>query len=618
MPGTTEDSVDKFLYPQDPMDIPRAIELIQAVASLCFLDKSQFDPGQQKTVNAIQLVGSLFHCLTQPFLNRDLNLIEQFVSLSKYSHMALALYRRNATSFMPGQLYHDTQTMVKGAFFYLARQTILDGSLPVLLMLCGDDRLENLFGRVRMQGAHNSAVDQGTLLHRFAAAMDLTRIMTVHPSWDVGHRRLNYSRLEHYDHLNPSSWKGNLRADSCVPADAWTEGRKQAELELCRHHVEINFEEIFNIPDVDMLRPLPGGKFPGHTEEPDRSILREVQVTNTTAMSPTDANEDIASTERSEGESIGLDDTLPEPPTSTVLQRYAGEDFLEEDNKKFYFASLLRIIFAPDFIAKSADRLRRVQTFSTKFLRTTSPDEDDTQLLDVELFTTGDSFIGLIRTGETVAAAVLQCVGIQQGSLNVSSVSAAELSLDSSNIKLIGQVLELIPSAYPSDIPYPSAIDDTDIFSSAPESSLTNPSLTMTWTGNYLKFYAVNAKKDKDTGGVLPSTNDVVTRSALLITIPSTLTRRLSGENVPINQLSDTEALCITTNGLTETWSFKLDDLRLNTTKLWDFVQDKLPKVLVSGPEYEGRFPYAGHNGVWCFGYIILIVLANRLKTPIV
>ena len=53
-------------------------------------------------------------------------------------------------------------------------------------------------------------------------------------------------------------------------------------------------------------------------------------------------------------------------------------------------------------------------------------------------------------------------------------------------------------------------------------------------------------------------------------------------------------------------------------TKLWDFVQDKLPKVLVSGPKYEGRFPYAGHNGVWCFGYIILIILANRLKTPIV
>ena len=93
MPGTTEDSVDKLLYPQDPMDVPRAIKLIQAVASLCSLDKSQFDPGQQKTINAIQLTGSIFHCLTQPFLNHDLNLTKQFVSLSKYSHMALALYR---------------------------------------------------------------------------------------------------------------------------------------------------------------------------------------------------------------------------------------------------------------------------------------------------------------------------------------------------------------------------------------------------------------------------------------------------------------------------------------------------------------------------------------------
>lgn len=110
-------------------------------------------------------------------------------------------------------------------------------------------------------------------------------------------------------------------------------------------------------------------------------------------------------------------------------------------------------------------------------------------------------------------------------------------------------------------------------------------------------------KKDKDTGEVLPPTNDVVTRSALLVTIPSTLTLPLSGKNVPIDQLSDTDALCIATNGLSDTWSFNLDGLRLHATKLWDFVQDKLPKVLVSGPEYEGKFPYAGGNGAWCFGY---------------
>jgi hypothetical protein len=63
--------------------------------------------------------------------------------------------------------------MVKNAYFYLAKQILMNPSLPVLLMLSGNDRLENLFGRVCMQGAHNSGVDIKTLLERLANAMDL-------------------------------------------------------------------------------------------------------------------------------------------------------------------------------------------------------------------------------------------------------------------------------------------------------------------------------------------------------------------------------------------------------------------------------------------------------------
>ena len=187
-PNQTRDSVCKLLDPADPQDVPRAIELICAVADLRSLDTSGFAPSQMKTIAALQLVGTLFHAMIEPFINPDLSLVEQMEHLSEYSHIALILYRRNGSSFMSNQLYADSQVMVKNVFFYLAKQLLMDPSLPVLLMLSGDDRLENLFGRVRMQGAHNCGVDLKTLMDRLAAAMDLCHIFSVHPSWDQGHR----------------------------------------------------------------------------------------------------------------------------------------------------------------------------------------------------------------------------------------------------------------------------------------------------------------------------------------------------------------------------------------------------------------------------------------------
>jgi hypothetical protein len=159
LPNQTRESIRKLLNPADPQDVPRAVELICAVADLRSLDISKFNPSQMKTVSALQLIGALFHSMIEPFVNPNLSLTQQFQHLSAYAHMALVLIRRNSSSFMSNQLYADSQVMVKNTFFYLAKQFLMNRNSPVLLMLSGDDRLENLFGRVRMQGAHNCGVD---------------------------------------------------------------------------------------------------------------------------------------------------------------------------------------------------------------------------------------------------------------------------------------------------------------------------------------------------------------------------------------------------------------------------------------------------------------------------
>jgi hypothetical protein len=63
---------------------------------------------------------------------------------SEYAHISFMLYRQHGTSFMSNQLYGDSRVMVKNSFFYLAKQILMDPTLPVLLTLTGDDRLGNL------------------------------------------------------------------------------------------------------------------------------------------------------------------------------------------------------------------------------------------------------------------------------------------------------------------------------------------------------------------------------------------------------------------------------------------------------------------------------------------
>lgn len=170
VPRQTRELVQKLLSTVDPQDVTRAVELICAVANLCLLDISNFNPSKVRTVQALQLIGTLFYAMSEHFINHNLSLSWQMMLLSQYTHIALILYRQHGTSFMSNQLYSNSQVMVKSTFFYLAKQILMDLTLPVLLML-GDDRLENLFGRVCMQGAHN-----GWLQHKHAPRSKLVSL----------------------------------------------------------------------------------------------------------------------------------------------------------------------------------------------------------------------------------------------------------------------------------------------------------------------------------------------------------------------------------------------------------------------------------------------------------
>jgi len=635
LPNQTRESVEKLLNPADPQDVPRAIELIRAVADLRSLNKSGFNPSQMKTVEALQLIGSLFHAMIKPFVNPNVSLTQQMEYLSEYAHLALMLYRRNGRAFMSNQLYGDSQVMVKNAFFYLTKQLLMDPDLPVLLMLSGDDRLENLFGRVRMQGAHNCHVDIKTLMERLAAAMDLCRLFSVHPSWDEGHRRLNYSRMEHCDHLKPSAWKGDIVARSCNPQAAWSAGRAHAEGILQTHHVSADFTEVFSHENVDMLRPFPDGIYPGICADPDPSVSTPAESPQLTQHEPIDDDGDDEYEDEIDDEmDINMDDILDEPPASVELQHASGDDWLEYGGHKYHKASLLRIIFCSDFTRKSKERLERVRAYTTDFQKK-STEESDEALLSVSLFVLGDLFTTLVRTGQNIALAVLQATGIEHKSRKVTAVSAAELSLEAAGIKVSGQVLHLVAhsssqpgtsSDEPVANPLPPVITSRDFSSprlalsdpSAPtapiaeQSSVTGPgySHSFFWIGDYIKFNALKAKQDKGKKSAT-SASEKISRNALILTAPSYVIEPISGLLVGAKDLSAPNGRNISLRGLSETWQFDATSLKGLARLLWDKVTMNKWKVIEAGISFNDLFPYAGANGMLSF--LLSFAFADRI-----
>ncbi|KAG1725128.1 hypothetical protein EDB19DRAFT_1897825 [Suillus lakei] len=101
LPAYDEASVTKLLHPDDPQDVPRAIELMQAIVDF------------SKSHNVIKSI-------LIPFINPKLSPPEQVHYLSCYAHLAFTIFRIHRRAFMPFQLYYDTQTCIKNVIFNIA------------------------------------------------------------------------------------------------------------------------------------------------------------------------------------------------------------------------------------------------------------------------------------------------------------------------------------------------------------------------------------------------------------------------------------------------------------------------------------------------------------------
>ncbi|KAJ7578134.1 hypothetical protein C8J56DRAFT_711788, partial [Mycena floridula] len=126
LPYHTPESVQQLLYPSDAQNVPCTIDLFMSIIDLRNLPCISDDPSEIATMDALKLLAEILESLLDPFFNPERSLQEQVTSLAKYSHLTFVLFRKYQTSFMPNQLYGDSQTMVKNAYFCIAKQQLLD------------------------------------------------------------------------------------------------------------------------------------------------------------------------------------------------------------------------------------------------------------------------------------------------------------------------------------------------------------------------------------------------------------------------------------------------------------------------------------------------------------
>ncbi|KAJ7800856.1 hypothetical protein B0H14DRAFT_2529225 [Mycena olivaceomarginata] len=170
LPQHDEKSVHKLLNPDDPQDVPRAIDLLEALISLRDAKAPHEDIALASTLDSVRLLGHVFENFAIPFINPDLSLSEQVTMLSTYAHLAFVLFREYRLGFMWNQLYGDTQSTVKNIMFTVAKQHQRDPEGSGNANDDGDDPLEGLFSFTRMAGGHNSAMNYKQGVERSGAA----------------------------------------------------------------------------------------------------------------------------------------------------------------------------------------------------------------------------------------------------------------------------------------------------------------------------------------------------------------------------------------------------------------------------------------------------------------
>jgi len=239
--GMTDMHIKHVLDPTDKQDVVLAYTLLKDLWSLPVADPVSSTPTYINAREALRIYGELSYHLIYPYICVELSLSEQLEHLSAAIHLVLALYVLDdaQSHFIPNPLFVNIGTMVKNAFFCVAKAKVDHPNQPFFLVLLGTDRLESLFGILRTMVGNDTNLDTLQLALRITSTTEVSTILAKHPEWDRSPRRLclpsvskNLDDLStSLDHIAPRTYRhpDKLHPSNLTLATSWKCGRHSLE-----------------------------------------------------------------------------------------------------------------------------------------------------------------------------------------------------------------------------------------------------------------------------------------------------------------------------------------------------------------------------------------------------
>ncbi|KAJ6491055.1 hypothetical protein C8R45DRAFT_826083, partial [Mycena sanguinolenta] len=311
--GVKDRTICSFLNPRDRQHVMVAFSLLKAFWELPVAPMDSA-PTFSRAREALAIFGKLAYYLIMPYVSVDLDLSTQLTYLSAAAHLLLDLYSHDntKTAFMPNQTFVNLMIMIKNVFFCVAKTKIDNPDGQFWLILLGTDRLETFFGLLRSAIGPDSNVDILQLANRASGLAEIAMIMAEHPEWDCAPRRLKLPAVSEagdilpsgFDHLNPTSWRGNTEVRHVSPLTCWIRGRKLIE-EFLPETVDV-FEKLSQ-RRVDIFSPCGTPLMEIYDAE---DIEAEYQSLELEAEYPSPASEPSRESETTYAEDDDIEDAM--------------------------------------------------------------------------------------------------------------------------------------------------------------------------------------------------------------------------------------------------------------------------------------------------------------------
>ena len=587
LPSYDENSAELLLDPNDHQNVPKAVKLLQAIHLLSQRDHTSVSPADLDTRRVLTLLGDLWMSFLCPCIEPDWTLPQQLTSLSKVAHVLFALWREHGTSYMTGQLYSDIQAMIKSAYFGVAKQQLLDDSQPYYLCLEGSNSLELVFGEVRT-ATSDSNCDALELRECLQGVTDISAILSEHPEWDRGHRRLSYSGREGVDRVNPGYFKrSGLIVKDVHLLTMWKAGCAEATEALSTAGIMADFDTAL-AGDVDFLRPSGGDKYPEISSEKDRSMPDTDTAMDSPHTSPTLDRTIPLQIPAEECIDMRLADLLKNPDENGDIETAdkTGEDWITYVDSKgqthqLHKASVLSVIFQANFSPLCIDRLLRVRTYTKNFKKVDLLDEprDETGM------GVGDIALGLVRSQDVVALAFVHVTALEKKGTLVSKTSTTDLLSLDTDVWAQAQVCRLVQTTAEEEGDADQNLQDIGVADERPGSTRRE---CWVWSGEYVSFLSAKPTARGRTSEA--------TKKALTVRVPGFCLRVANPCTifVPALSISSSARTTLEARNISQTYLFAPDELTTFIATIFDFDSETCQRIISMLPTYgpSTQFPY--------------------------